>query len=77
MPLGGAKSTFKIPFNTVANNVYFYQEQNSFIQYVDCRNSNFNLSSLTAVLYDRYGVPINPRGFDFSFTAVCKFKFKK
>ena len=70
---GGAKSTFKIPFNTVANNVYFYQEQNSFVQYVDCRNSNFNLSSLTAVLYDRYGVAINPRGFDYSFTLKIEY----
>jgi hypothetical protein len=70
---GGAKSTFKIPFNTVSNNVYFYQEQSSSIQYVDTRNSNFNLSTLTAIIYDRYGVPINPRGFDWSMTLKLEY----
>ena len=71
---GGSKSTFKIPFDSVSNNVYFFQEQTSFVQYVDCRNSNFNLSLLTAVLYDRYGNIINSRGFDYSMSLKIEYR---
>ena len=71
---GGAKSTFKIPFNSVANNVYFYQEESSSVQYVVCRNSNYNLSTLTAIIYDRYGNQINPRGYDYSFTLKIEYR---
>lgn len=52
---GGARSSFKIPFNSVSNNVFFIAEQNNFVQFIDCRNSNFNLSSINAVILDRYG----------------------
>lgn len=71
---GGAKSTFKIPFDSISNNVYFYQEGTSFQQYVDLRNSNFTLSNLTAIFYDRYGTLINPRGFDYSFTLKIEYR---
>lgn len=71
---GGARSSFKIPFNSVSNNVFFIAEQNNFVQFIDCRNSNFNLSSINAVILDRYGLPINPRGFDYSFTLSIQYR---
>ena len=71
---GGAKSTFKIPFDSVQSNIYFYQEGRSFEQYVDCRNSNFTLSNLTVLLYDRYGNLMNPRGYDYSFTLRIEYR---
>jgi hypothetical protein len=71
--LGGAKSSFKLPFNTVANNVYYFFESSSFTQFIDCRNSNFNLSSMTIVLYDRYGNPISSKGQDYSVTFKIEY----
>lgn len=71
---GNAKSTFKVPFQSVSNNVYFYQQESSFEQYVEVTKTNFTLSDLTVIIYDRYGNVINPRGYDFSFTLRLEYR---
>jgi hypothetical protein len=68
------KSSFKVPFNSITNQVYFYQDQNSFVQFIDCNNSNFNLSNLTVILYDRYGNPLSSKGLDYSFSLKIEYR---
>lgn len=60
--------TFKIPLNTVTNQVYFYQEGSSFRHWVDITDSNFTISNITIIVYDKFGNNLNPNGLDFSFT---------
>lgn len=60
--------TFKIPLNTVTNQVYFYQEGSSFRQWIDICDSNFTMSNITVIVYDKFGNNLNPNGLDFSFT---------
>ena len=60
--------TFKVPLNTVTNQVYFYQEGSSFRQWVDISDSNFTMSNITVIVYDKFGNNLNPNGLDFSFT---------
>ena len=66
--MNGQISTFKIPLNTVSNQVYFYQEGNSFKQWVDITDSNIILNNLTVYIYDKFGKNISPNGLDYSFT---------
>lgn len=60
--------TYKIPLNTVTNQVYFYQEGSSFRQWVDISDSNFTMNSITVIILDKFGNNLNPNGLDFSFT---------
>ena len=66
--MGNQISTFKIPLNSFCNQVYFYQEGNSFRQWVDITDMNLAISSLNVVIYDKFGKNINPNGLDYSFT---------
>ena len=66
-------STFKIPLNTITNQVYFYQENSSFKQYVDCRNPNLTINSLTVIIYDKFGNNLNPNGADYSFSITLEY----
>ena len=52
----------------MSNQAYFYQEGNSFKQWVDITDSNIILNSLTVYIYDKFGKNISPNGVDFSFT---------
>lgn len=61
-------STFKIPLNTITNQVYFYQEENAFKQFVDIDSSNLTINNITVILYDKFGCNLNPNGADWSFT---------
>lgn len=60
--------TYKVPLNTVTNQVYFYQEGSSFRQWVDISDVNFTMSNITVIVYDKFGFNLNPNGLDFSFT---------
>jgi hypothetical protein len=60
--------TYKIPLNSVTNQVYFYQEGSSFRQWVDISDSNFTMSNITVIVLDKFGNNLNPNGLDFSFT---------
>lgn len=61
-------STFKLPLNSVQNEVYYYQENTSFKQSIDITDSNLKFNSLVVVIFDKFGNNINPNGLDFSFT---------
>ena len=61
-------STFKVPLNSIINQVYFYQENSSFIQFVDIDNNNLSFNSLTVQLFDKFGCNLNPNGMDYSFS---------
>ena len=65
-------STFKVPLNTVANQVYYYQDETSFSQWVDVTDVNLTLSSLTVYILDRFGNNLNPQGLDYSFTLALE-----
>ena len=69
----GNYSTFKLPLNTITNQVYFYQEASSFSQSVDIEDDNLVLSSLTVHIYDRFGKNLNPNGLDYSFTLAVDY----
>ena len=69
----GAYSTFKLPLNTITNQVYFYQESSSFAQSVDISDDNLVLSALTVHIYDRFGKNLNPNGLDYSFTLAVDY----
>ncbi len=65
-------STYKIPLNSVNNQVFFYVEEGSFRQWVDITDSGLTLSNLTVILYDKYGKDLNPNNLDFSFTMCLE-----
>ena len=69
----GAYSTFKLPLNTITNQVYFYQEASSFSQSMDIEDDNLVLSSLTVHILDRFGKNLNPNGLDYSFTLAVDY----
>lgn len=66
--IGNQIATFKIPLNTVSNQVYFYQEESTFKQFVDIDNINLTFNTLSVILYDKFGCNLNPNGQDFSYT---------
>ena len=54
--------TYKVPLNTVTNQVYFYQEGSSFRQWVDITDANFTVSNITVIVLDKFGNNLNPNG---------------
>ena len=70
--MSGQQSTFKIPLNTVSNQVYFYQEESSFAQWVDITDKALTLSSIIVILTDKFGKDLQPNGLDFSFTLALE-----
>ena len=70
--MSGQQSTFKIPLNTVSNQVYFYQEESSFAQWVDITDKSLTLSSIIVILTDKFGKDLNPNGLDWSFTLAIE-----
>ena len=71
--VGGLQSTFKIPLNSITNQVYFYFEGSSFPQGVDIRDPNFVLTNLVVYVLDRFGAALSPNGLDYSFTLELEF----
>jgi hypothetical protein len=69
----GSWSTFKLPLNSINNQVYYYQDASSFEQSIDINDDNLVLSSLTVFIYDRFGNNLNPNGFDYSFTLLVEY----
>ena len=68
--MSGQQATFKIPLNTVTNQVYFYQENTSFKQWVDISDRNLILSALNVSIYDKFGKDLQNNGLDYSFTLA-------
>ena len=70
--MSGQQSTFKIPLNSVTNQVYFYQEESSFQQFVDITDKNLMLSSLIVYITDKFGNDLQNNGLDYSFTLAIE-----
>jgi hypothetical protein len=66
--MSGQQSTFKIPLNPVSNQVYFYQKNSSFKQWIDITDKNLCFTNVTVILFDKFGKNLNPNGLDYSFT---------
>lgn len=66
--MGGLQSTFKIPLNSITNQVYYYFEGSSFPQGVDVQDPNMVLTNLVVYVLDRFGNSLSPNGLDYSFT---------
>jgi hypothetical protein len=71
---GGVISSFKLPFNTIFGNIYYYQENTSFKQSISTTSSNLTVSDLTVIIYDKYGNNINPNGFNYSFSLTFDYE---
>ena len=68
--MSGQYSTFKLPLNSITNQVYYYQENGSFSQFVDITDKNLTVSSLTVVIFDKFGNNLSPNGLDYSMTLA-------
>ena len=66
--MGPLQSTFKIPLNSITNQVYYYFESSTFKQFVDIHDPNLVLSNLVIYVVDRFGNSLSPNGLDYSLT---------
>ena len=66
--------SFKIPFSGVGNTIYYLFNNNSFTQYLNLTDKNYNLSYLKVSFYDRfnYAISIN-NGLDYSFSLLVEY----
>ena len=71
---GGLQSTFKIPLNSITNQVYYYFEGSSFPQAVDVHDPNMVLTNIVVYVLDRFGNSLSPNGLDYSFTLGLEFE---
>lgn len=69
----GKNCTFKIPLNTITNQVYYYFDHMAFSQWVDITDQRLRITDITVVLYDKFGKNINPNGLDYSFTLAIEY----
>ena len=65
---GGLQSTFKVPLNSITNQVYYYFEGSSFPQAVDIHDPNMVLTNIVVYILDRFGNSLSPNGLDYSFS---------
>ncbi len=70
----GSWSTFKLPLDTINNQIYYYQDESSFEQFVQINDDNLVLSSLQVHILDRFGKNINSYGADYSFTLLISYE---
>jgi hypothetical protein len=70
--MAGQQSTFKLPLNTITNQIYYYQSGSSFEQFVDITDSNLNISGLMVIITDRWGQNLSPMGLDYSMTLALE-----
>ena len=60
--------SFKIPYNSSGNSIFYSVENTQFSQYIELTENNFILGNLKIVINDKYGFNINNNGLDWSFT---------
>ena len=68
--MSGIKCTFKVPFNAIQNQIYFYQNGSSYEQWVDIDNKDLCITNLEVNITDRYGKALYSWGWDYSFTLA-------
>jgi hypothetical protein len=66
----GKNMTFKVPFSGTNSTIFYNVENLSFAQYIELTESNFTLSSIKLIVYDRFGYQINNNNLDWSFTLA-------
>ena len=71
---GNVPSALKIPLNTNAYNILFYNtDRNDYDQSLTISDTNFILSQMRIIMYDRYGFPLNNGSLDYSFTIAIEY----
>jgi hypothetical protein len=71
---GNIPSALKIPLNTNTYNILFYSTSRElYDQSLKITDSNFILSQMRIIMYDRYGYALNNGGLDYSFTLAIEY----
>ena len=71
---GNVPTALKIPLNTNAFNILFYSaDRNEYDQSLKISDTNFILSQMRTIMYDRYGFIINNGNLDNSFTLAIEY----
>ena len=71
---GNVPSALKIPLNTNAYNILFYNtDRNDYDQSLTISDTNFILSQMRIIMNDRYGFPLNNGSLDYSFTIAIEY----
>ena len=73
--LGNVPSALKIPLNTNAYNILFYTtDRGEYDQALTVSDTNFILSNMRIIMYDRFGFPINNGNLEYSFTLAIEYE---
>ena len=73
--LGNVPSALKIPLNTNAYNILFYTtDRAQYDQALTVSDTNFILSNMRIIMYDRFGFPINNGNLEYSFTLAIEYE---
>ena len=71
---GNVPSALKIPLNTNAYNILYYTtDRDGYDQSLTISDSNFILSQMRIIMFDRYGFVINNGNLDYSFTIAIEY----
>ena len=71
---GNIPSALKIPLNTNAFNILFYSnDRTQYDQALTISDTNFILSQMRIVMYDRYGFPLNNGNLEYSFIIAIEY----
>ena len=71
---GNVPSALKIPLNTNVFNILFYStDRNEYDQSLTISDSNFILSQMRIIMYDRYGYALNNGSLEYSFTIAIEY----
>lgn len=62
------KTTFKLPLNSITNQIYYFSSGYGFKQEIVNTNSSLILNQLNVMFYDRFGCGVNPLGLEWSAT---------
>ena len=71
---GNVPSALKIPLNISAYNILYYStDRDGYDQSLTISDSNFILSQMRIIMFDRYGFVINNGNLDYSFTIAIEY----
>ena len=71
---GSIPSALKIPLNTNSFNILFYStDSNEYDQSLTISDTNFILSQMRIIMFDRYGYLLNNGNLDYSFTIAIEY----
>ena len=71
---GNVPSALKIPLNTNAYNILYYTtDRDGYDQSLTISDSNFILSQMRIIMFDRHGFVINNGNLNYSFTIAIEY----